>query len=126
MQKLNPFEEACEILKRDPAALPDVSKLPVEERQATIDFYKLSTILRAANGPEYKKINKPTELKFFPWPDIVEDASKPSGFGLSCVAYGSTVTGADVGPRFCSVDAKTARRIFEENQALYESVWFIM
>jgi hypothetical protein len=114
-KKIESYEEACEFLKRDPNAKPDVSKLPEDEGIYIVNHYELMVINMAINKKRKPDYTKKSEWKYYPIWVVEADKERPSGFALShpgCV-YWAADTG--VGSRFA---------LYSEEDALYSAKQF--
>lgn len=118
------FEDACKALNIDPI-VPDFSATPVKHQKALAAHYKLVIIVEAVNEGWAPNWNDTNEYKYELWPDIHEDSSKPSGFGLSCnvIVYWRSFT--DVGSRLCFKSREVARHTFDTFIELYEDYFLI-
>ena len=122
--EIKTFEDACIALKID-TTVPDFSATPVKHQKALIAHYKLVIIVEAVNEgwePDYSN-NK--EYKYELWPDVIEDKTKPSGFGLSYNGYGGWATLTTVGSRLCFKSGEIAEYTFETFKQLYEDYLLI-
>lgn len=103
-------------------AIPfDVSMLPKEQQNYLIAAYQLPIIIEVRNdgwAPDYANRN---QLKFELWLEVIEDKSKPSGFGLSFDDVGGWRTDTVVGVRFCFKDKATAKLTFDDFQEVFEN-----
>lgn len=77
--------------------------------------YNEGTVLDAGNTGQYK---------YYPWFEIVKDASKPSGFGLSCHDYVYWSTDTDVGSRLCFKSGALAADAGKKFLDIYEQYLF--
>ena len=66
-----------------------------------------------------------SQPKYAPWPDVVEDSSKPSGFGLSCDGYAGAYTAACVGSRLSVGSREECKHVFLTFTPLYEA-WMLI
>ncbi|MGE9312848.1 hypothetical protein ACLOAU_14465 [Niabella sp. CJ426] len=82
MRQIKSFDEACQVLGYS-NNLPDVSNAPEKHRKALLAHYQLVIIVEAINSGWQPNWADTDEYKYELWPDIIEDESKPSGFGLS-------------------------------------------
>jgi hypothetical protein len=119
MKKIKTFEDACEALNLNPAALPDVSMLPEENQKSVIALYKLSIIIKALNEgwyPDWKNTSKP---KWYPYFE-----ANASGFGFSLTYYGrwTTAAAADCGSRLCLKSDELAEYAGTEFIELYNDL----
>ncbi len=124
MKAIKTFEEACEALGY-PTELPVFLKPVHKHHKAIIAHYKLVIIVEAVNDGWQPNWADMEERKFELWPDIVEDKTKPSGFGLSYDGYGVWDTATYVGSRLCFVSREAAKHTFETFKELYEEYLLI-
>jgi hypothetical protein len=126
MKKITSFEHACEVLKRDPNALPEVSMLPEKHQKAIVSVYKLITVIEAQNTLDDFEANwnDHNQAKYYPWLDVINKNSV-SGLGLSYYDYASTRSDSIVGSRLVVGSRTTAKYIFEQFTELYED-WFLI
>lgn len=122
--KIESFEIACKALDIKPI-IPDFSMVPVKHQKALIALYKLLFIVEAVNEGWVPDWNNSDEYKYVLWPDIIEDKSKPSGFGLSFDAIGHWRTSTTVGSRLCFKDRERAKHTFDTFIELYEDYLLI-
>lgn len=128
MKKVTSYEHACEILKRDPEAKIDVSKIRVRDQKAFMSLFELTVIIEANNfinnqfTVDWANWN---QYKYSVWADVVEDKKKPSGFGLSCGGFDRTHSGTFVGVRLISGAREQSKYIFEDFKEKYED-WFLI
>jgi len=111
-EKITTIEEAYAINKQDMSCLPDVSMLPADEAQDTINSLNLKRVIRALNTdqetgevwkPNYHK--RPLESKYFAWGEVQASEEQPGGFAFSYSYYDYWVTIASVGSRLCLKDS---------------------
>lgn len=125
MQQIKTFEDACKALNIDANILPDVSMLPAKDQQAFIAHYKLCVITRALNEGWEPNWSDTDQWKYWPWFDVNEDESKPSGFGLSYHDYADWHSSTDVGSRLCFKSWELAKYAGEQFVDLYEAYYLI-
>jgi hypothetical protein len=98
MKTVTSFEHACEILGRDPNALPEISMLPEKDQKAIVSHYKLTVIFEAANkinGEWTPDWTDSSQWKYYPWFNM------SSGSGLSYFVYDFVFSYSTVGSRLC-------------------------
>lgn len=123
--KIKTFEDACKHLGLDPAALPDVSKLPVKHQKAITANYKLTIIAEALNDGWQPNWNDWNEYKYYAWFEVEASEEQPAGSGFShsyCVRSAS-VTG--VGSRLCYKSSELARYAASQFEDLYKDYLLI-
>ncbi len=118
------YEAACTFLERDPHALPDVSRLPVDEREYVIANYKLTVIAKAINkealGKEYRPdYTNNTEYKYNAAWWVKATKEKPAGSGFSFAICDYWHTSAHVGSRLCFPSSELALYFAENFQDLH-------
>lgn len=92
MKAIKTFEEACAALGY-PTELPVFLKPLTKLYKAIIAHYKLVIIVEAVNDGWQPNWANANERKYVLWPDVIEDSTKQSGFGLSFYVVGSLVYG---------------------------------
>ncbi len=125
MQQIKTYEDACKALNLSPAALPDVSMLPVKHQQAIIAHCKLVIIAEALNEGWQPNWSDTDQYKYWPWFDVEEDDKKPSGFGLSFYVCVDWITITAVGSRLCFKSRELAKYAGEQFSDLYEEYFLI-
>lgn len=138
MNKVTSFEEACQILGRDPKKAPDFSLLITvtkeedaelfEEQQSEVNYldacFKLPIVVQAVNGKDFKAdFANWNQLKYFPWLKAVKDAAAPGGVRFAYDDFGYVRSTTCVGSRLCSKDRETARYIVETFPDLYNALF---
>jgi hypothetical protein len=113
--KIKTFEGACKVLKLDPKkALPVVSGMPKQHREAIIAHAKLVIIAEALNGdwkPDWSDYN---QWKYYPW---FEMKSSRFGYDGSYVNYSSY---SNAGSRLCFRSAEIAKYAGQQFKSLYK------
>lgn len=122
--QIKTFEDACKALSID-STVPDFSGTPAKHQKALAAHYKLVIIVEAVNEGWQPDWSNRDEWKYELWPDVVEDKTKPSGFGLSYDDFGHWHTAASVGSRLCFKSREVARHTFETFKELYEDYFLI-
>ncbi len=125
MKAIKTFEQACKALGY-PTDLPVFPSPITKHQKAIIAHYKIVIIVEAVNDGWQPNWANGNERKYFLWPDIIEDTTKPSGFGLSF--FGGVVnrgTHTGVGSRLCFVSREAAEHTFETFKDLYEEYLLI-
>jgi len=110
------FEDACKKENLDPTALPDVSMIPEEFREAIIAIYKLFIIFKAINNGWAADFTNHSQWKYFPWLRV---NSAGSGFALSPSYYGYGGTYTTVGSRLCTDSSEKAMYIGKQFGDIY-------
>lgn len=118
------FEDACNALNIQPS-VPDFTMVPEKHQKAMLAHYKLVIIVEAVNEGWTPDWSNDGEWKYELWPDIIEDKSKPSGFGLAYHGYVSWHANARVGSRLCFKSREVAKYTFETFKDLYEDYLLI-
>ena len=93
-----------------------------------IAYKKLKIIIRHENtnhetGERWKANYHTKNQKWFPWPLVDADESRPSGFGLSHPLTDYVYAGTYVGSRLCSQDSATALKVLQDHPDLYMDFW---
>jgi hypothetical protein len=128
--KIKSFEEACQVLSIQ-TVVAGLSNFPEQFRKSIECNYKLMVIAEATNKtagddnmPWTPDWNNSDEWKYYPWFEVIQDHSKPSGFRLSYHGYDCGGTRTLVGSRLCFRDAETAEYIGKQFIDLYEGSFF--
>ncbi|MGN6293742.1 MAG: hypothetical protein ACTHMV_13445 [Chitinophagaceae bacterium] len=124
-KKIKTYEDACKVLKKDPAKLPDYSQaeLASAEEKFNLAAFKLARIYQALNMVKGKLWNpKINDNKYYPWMWHEEDKSKPSGVGLSYFVYVGQCSTTFVAARLCGRTSEIAEYAFKHFQDLYEDL----
>lgn len=118
------FEDACKALNFEPS-VPDFSMIPGKHQKAMLAHYKLVVIVEAVNEGWTPNWSDTNQWKYELWPDVIEDKSKPSGFGLSFYGCDYWDTRTTVGSRLCFKSREVAEYTFETFKELYENYFLI-
>lgn len=124
MRKIKTFEEACKLLGYK-SAIPNFSDAPGKHKKALEAHYKLIIITEAVNDGWQPNWSNRSEGKYQLWPDIYEDNTKPSGFGLSYYVCDGWCTYTFIGSRLCFRSRGAARYCFETFKTLWEDYFLI-
>lgn len=124
MKAVKTFEEACKQLGYD-ASLPSFDNAPEKHRKAFLAHYQLIIIAEAVNDGWQPDWSNTDEYKYELFPDIEEDSSKPSGFGLSFHDFGYWRSCTIVGSRLCFKSREAAQHCFETFKNLWEDYFLI-
>ncbi len=92
IDRINSYEDACQIKGIQPRAISDFSFLPEEDREAQFASHQLDVMIRVVNGEKGFDYNDRNQRKHYPY--LVWTGS---GFALLAVGCGGTRT--VVGPR---------------------------
>ena len=92
LDELGTFEDCCKATGRDPKAIEKTFKLIGTILPKAVADNKLDIAIEAINNSIPPDWSDSSEWKYYPLFKVVEDKSKPSGFGLSCHAYVRTHT----------------------------------
>lgn len=128
MNKIDSFEQACELLGIS-TELPEVSKLPQKHQDAIIANYKLIIIIEATNkinGNWQPNWNDWDQYKYYPWFEVDADEDRPSGFGFSCSLYGYSLTLTHVGSRLCVGSREQALYLATQFEHLYKQMLLLV
>lgn len=124
MKAVKTFEEACHQLGYD-TSIPSFNNAPEKHRKALKAHYQLIIITEAVNDGWQPDWADEDQRKFELWPDVIEDKTSPSGFGLSFHGYDHWLTYTIVGSRLCFVSREAARHCFETFKSLWEDYMLI-
>lgn len=116
------FEDACKKENVDPAALPDVSMIPMEFRKAIVNMYKLYIIYKAINNGWIADYSNTRQYKYYPWFRVLASGS---GFDFSGTFYGYDLTGTYVGSRLCTDTEEKAKYIGTQFGDEYKEIFLI-
>lgn len=122
--EIKTFEDACKALNID-ATIPDFSASPAKHQKALAAHYRLVIIVEAVNEGWQPNWTDPNEYRYELWPDVEEDATKPSGVGLSYDDFDYWHTFTIVGSRLCFKSRDVAYHTFETFKDLYEDYLLI-
>lgn len=120
-QEITTVELAFKALNLDTKAVPDVSLLLEKDQKPIMDHYLMVKVIEAINEGWVADLGDDDQAKYCLWPDIVEDESKPSGFGFSYDVWTDSYSDARVGSRLCFQSRAKARHFFDYFQDLLES-----
>lgn len=110
MNKIENFEAACAITGNDPKK--EYSKQD-----------RLEIMIKAINNNIPPNWADSSERKFYPWFDVIKDASKPTGFGLSNFGYDYSCTYTNVGSRLTFRELDGLKYMVENHIGYYEEVY---
>lgn len=112
IDRINSYEDACQIKGIQPRTISDFSFLPEEDREAQFASHQLDTIISVVNKGRKFDYNNRLQKKHFPW--LVWTGS---GFALTDVVYVRTSSG--VGPRRSFFSEEDCRETVEKFIHLY-------
>ena len=120
-RSITTVEKAFEKCGYDPKAMPDLSGLPEQIRNALMSAYLLMVVFEAINDGWQPDFTDSGQVRYFPWPVVSR-----SGLGFShsyCDCdYGHTV--APVGSRLCTDSSAKALFILDQFQDLWKT-WLL-
>lgn len=122
METIKSFEDACNKVGIDPAALPNVSMLPEQMQNALVAQYKLWVIAKALNDGWEPDWTNDDEYKYYPW-FYMQDGS--SGLGFSDPGFDDDYAGTAVGSRLCFKSSELARYAGKTFLELYRQVFVL-
>jgi hypothetical protein len=122
--EIKTFEDACKALNYDASAI-SITGIHAKHQKAIEAHAKLIIIAEAINEGWRPDWNNSNEYKYQLWPDIEEDETKPSGFGLSYGGCDHWGTDASVGSRLCFQSREKARYCFDTFIDLWEAYFLI-
>lgn len=118
-ERVKTFEDACEVLGVEgeifAGSLHDALSGDAKSIAAEI---KLILIIRALNQGWKPDWNDDDEYKYYPWWDMEQSKSNPTGFGLLSVDCFST--GSSVGSRLCFKSEELAQYAAKQFTDLYK------
>jgi hypothetical protein len=124
-KSIKSFEDACEKLSLDPAALPDFSMMPEKHRKALLAHAKLIIICEALNEGWTPDWNDQSQYKYHPFFEVDANDENPAGFGFSFTTYDGWLTYADVGSRLCFKSSELAKYAGKQFADLYKDYFLI-
>ena len=95
-------------------------KLRPGETDDELAYRQAKLIALAYNEGKLLDAGNTNQNKYFSWHRIVKDASKPSGFGLSCDDYVNWLTYSNVGVRLCFFDPNNSVDAGKKFNEIYE------
>lgn len=122
--EIKTYEDACKALGIEPT-VPDFSMMPQKHQKALAAHSKLIIIAEAVNQGWTPNWSDTDEYKYELFPDIEEDSSKPSGFGLSFDVCDGWIAYTGVGSRLCFQSREKAKHTFETFKELFEDYLLI-
>jgi len=135
LDRVKTWEDVCSIKGIDPVTSLPFPNLPKDREDGKFDteegvnaFFQLSTIREVLNDGKDADWSNSSEAKWYPWPTVVKDESKPSGFGLSDVDvydFVCTFTATCVGSRLSFNSLEKANHAFTQFQPIYEKFMLI-
>jgi hypothetical protein len=123
MKNLKTKEDCAVATGRDPKIQPIVSHLLEKDAKKAIADYWLPIVIEAINKSIPPDWANDEEEKLSPWFDVIEDKSKPSGFGLSCDVCGDASTFTTVGSRLTFRTEEGLIYAVNQFPDLYEEVY---
>lgn len=123
MENLTTIEACFLATGNDPKLLPIVEHLPEKKRIQTIADYQFNIVVEAINKSVPLDWKDRKQEKIVLWPDVIEDSSKPSGFGLSYDDCDFTNTCTFAGARHIFRSRKQARFCWDHFRDLIEIVY---
>lgn len=122
--KIKTFEDACKVLGYI-SSVPSFESAPPKHQKALAAHYQLVIITEAVNEGWTPNWSDTDERKWELWPDVVEDKSKPSGFGLAYLDCDFWGTFTAVGSRLCFKDRERAKYTFDQFKDMFEDYMLI-
>lgn len=112
IDRINSYEDACQLKGIQPRTISDFSFLPEDDREAQFASHQLDIIISVVNKGRKFDYNNRIEKKHFPW--LIWTGS---GFALYVVIC--DVTGSSVGPRRSFFNEDDCRKTLEKFIHLY-------
>lgn len=122
--EIKTFEDACKALGIEPT-VPNFATSPTKQQKALLAHYKLIIVVEAVNEGWTPNWSNTDERKYELFPDIIEDSTKPSGFGLSYGDFDGWASATFVGSRLCFQSREKAKHTFETFKELFEDYLLI-
>lgn len=123
MENLKTYEDCCLATGRDPKVLHKVFNLLESIMPKAVSDCKLNIVIEAINKSVPPDWSNPNEWKYYPLFRVVEDKSKPSGFGLSYNVCANTYSDTVVGSRLTFRTVKGLKYAVKQFPELYEEVY---
>lgn len=120
-RSITTVEKAFEKCGYDPKAMPDLSGLPEQIRNALMSAYLLMVVFEAINDGWQPDFTDSNQVRYFPWPDVSRSGL---GFSDSGYVYVSDRTHALVGSRLCTDSSAKALFILDQFQDLWKA-WLL-
>jgi hypothetical protein len=114
-------EKAFEKCGYDPKAMPDLSGLPEQIRNALLSAYLLMVVFEAINDGWQPDSTDRDQVRYFPWPDVSRSGL---GFSRSHFDFDFGPTSALVGSRLCTDSSAKALFILDQFQDLWKT-WLL-
>ena len=114
-------EKAFEKCGYDPKAMPDLSGLPEQIRNALVSAYLLMVVFEAINDGWQPDFTDRNQLRYFPWPAVSRSGLGFSGSDCDC---DDGHAGAHVGSRLCTDSSAKALFILDQFQDLWKA-WLL-
>ncbi len=124
LDKLKTWESICKVKGIDPIKSLPFQNPSNDTEEGVNAFFQISTIREVLNDGKDADWSS-NESKWFPWPDVIEDKTKPSGFGLSYYDYVVTYSYTSVGSRLSFNTREKAKHAFTYFQPVYEKFMLI-
>ncbi len=124
LDELTTWESICKIKGIEPSALP-FPNAANDTEEGVNAFFQLSTIREVLNDGKDADWSNSNETKWALWPDVVEDKTKPSGFGLSYDVYDYSHAHTSVGSRLSFNSREKAKHVFAHFLPILEKFMLI-
>ncbi len=113
MKKLTKYKDCEKAVGLKPGLLPIVSHLPKKYQKALIADFKRTIITEAHNEEWIPDFTDYSQYKYSPWPKVLADKKRRTGFGLSYGVYVITYTRTHVGSRHLLKSSELSKHLFE-------------
>ncbi len=120
-RSITTVEKAFEKCGYDPKAMPNLSGLPEQIRNALMSAYLLIVVFEAINDGWQPDFTDPGQVRYFPWPAVSRSGL---GFSSSLCGYANDLTSALVGSRLCTDSSAKALFILDQFQDLWKT-WLL-
>lgn len=120
-RSITTVEKAFEKCGYDPKAMPDLSGLPEQIRNALLSAYLLMVVFEAINDGWQPDFTNRDQVRYFPWPAVSRSGL---GFSDSYCGYDDGRAAAHVGSRLCTDSAAKALFILDQFQDLWKT-WLL-
>lgn len=120
-RSITTVEKAFEKCGYDPKAMPDLSGLPEQIRNALLSAYLLMVVFEAINDGWQPDFTDSSQVRYFPWLGVSRSGL---GFSHSSCDYVYDHTNAHVGSRLCTDSSAKALFILDQFQDLWKT-WLL-
>lgn len=114
--RIKTFDDVLEVLEIDPDDFEEqCENLEVDE----VAYKKIKLIAKVLNEGWEPNWNDSNQAKYYPWPRVNANSSKPSGFSFSDSDFICTYSPSYVGSRLCFKSSELAIYALEQFKEIY-------